>query len=119
MSKAKEKAGAKTKKPAAAAEIPMAERRDEADGAVYKRSIFALPVSVQVVIGTARPTIAELLQLKQDSLIKLDSKIDDPVDLCIDNRVIARGELVETDPATGGIGVKLTEIVDISEDIIQ
>ena len=100
-------------------DIPMTERRDGADGANYKRSIYALPVDVQVVIGTSRPTIAELLQLKQDSLIQLNSKIEDPVDLCINNRVIARGELVETDPATGSIGVKLTEIVDISEDMLQ
>lgn len=100
-------------------DIPMAERRDGAEGANYKRSIYALPVDVQVVIGTARPTIAELLQLKQDSLIQLNSKIEDPVDLCINDRVIARGELIETDPATGSIGVKLTEIVDISEDMLQ
>jgi flagellar motor switch protein FliN/FliY len=115
MSKAK----TKTKDPKTTDDIPMSERRDGDDGAVYKRSIYALPVSVQVVIGTARPTIAELLQLKQDSLIQLDSKIEDPVDLCINNRVIARGELIETDPATGSIGVKLTEIVDISEDMLQ
>jgi len=108
----------KTKKTKADVDIPMAERRDENDGATYKRSIYGLPVNVQVVIGVARPTIGELLSLKQDSLIQLDSKIDDPVDLCIDNRVIARGELIETDPSTGSIGVKLTEIVDISEDIM-
>lgn len=96
-----------------------AERRDGSDGATYKRSIYALPVSVQVVIGTARPTIAELLQMKEESLLKLDSKIEDPVDLCINDRVIARGELIETDPETGSIGVKLTQIVDISEDMLQ
>ena len=100
-------------------EIPVSERRAAEDGNNYKRSIYALSVPVKVVIGTARPTIAELLKLKQDSLIKLDSKIEDPVDLVINNRVIARGELIETDPATGEIGVKLTEIVDISEDLLH
>ena len=57
--------------------------------------------------------------MKEESLLQLDSKIEDPVDLCINNRVIARGELIETDPATGSIGVKLTQIVDISEDMLQ
>jgi len=99
-------------------DIPFAERRDADIGAQYKRSIYALPVTVQVVIGTARPTIADLLKLKPDSLLDLDKSIDDLVDLCIDNRVIARGELIETDPATGAIGLKITEIVDISEDIL-
>lgn len=110
---------AASKAPDTATDIPEAERRNTEDSAGYKRSIYALPVSVQVVIGTARPTIAELLQMKEDSLLQLDSKIEDPVDLCINNRVIARGELIETDPATGSIGVKLTQIVDISEDMLQ
>lgn len=100
-------------------DIPMGERRTAEDGNNYKRSIYALSVPVKVVIGTARPTIAELLKLKQDSLLQLDRKIEDPVDLVINNRVIARGELIETDPATGEIGVRLTEIVDISEDLLQ
>lgn len=95
------------------------ERRSETDGNQYKRSIYALSVPLTVVLGTARPTIAELLKLKQDSLLELDSKIDDPVDLCINDRVIARGELIETDAASGSIGVRLTEIVDISADMLQ
>ncbi len=113
------KAATKDKAAANVKDIPEAERRNTEDSAGYKRSIYALPVSVQVVIGTARPTIAELLQMKEDSLLQLDSKIEDPVDLCINNRVIARGELIETDPATGSIGIKLTQIVDISEDMLQ
>lgn len=105
--------------PAEPGDIPMAERRDDQFGATYKRSIYALPVKVQMVIGTARPTIAELLKLKSGSVLEMDKTISDPVDVCIDNRVIARGELIETDVATGEIGLKITEIVDISEDILS
>lgn len=108
-----------TKKPAGGGDIPMQERRDGQEGATYKRSIYALPVTVQIVIGTARPTIAELLKLKKDSVLEMDKSINDPVDVCIDNRVIARGELIETDVATGEIGLKITEIVDISEDMLS
>jgi len=100
-------------------DAPHSERRNEGERAHYKRSIYALPVSMQVVIGSARPTISDLLQMKDGTLLTLSSKIDDPVDLCINDRIIARGELVETDPATGAIGVRLTEIVDISEDILN
>ncbi len=98
---------------------PLSERRDGQTGATYKRSIYALPVTVQMVVGTARPTIAELLKLKSGSVLEMDKLISDPVDVCIDNRVIARGELVETDVATGEIGLKITEIVDISEDMLS
>ena len=100
-------------------EPPVQERRDPEGANQYKRSIYALSVNVQVVIGTAQPTIGELLQMKRDSLITLDCKLEDPVDLVINNRVIARGELIETNPETGEIGVQLTEIVDVSEDMLQ
>lgn len=99
-------------------DILMNERRQVDGPGIYKRSIYALPVTVQVVIGTGRLTIAELLKLQKNSLIQLDSKIEDSVDLVIDSRVIAKGELIETDPATGSIGIKVTEIVDISEDAL-
>ena len=97
---------------------PLAERREADDGAVYKRSIYALPVNVQMVIGTARPKIAELLRMEAGSVLELDKAISDPVDVCVDNRVIARGELIETDPATGELGLKITEIVDIAQDVL-
>lgn len=113
-------AKAATKKETDAKEdVPVQERRDGESSNQYKRSIYALSVNVQVVIGTAQPTIGELLQMKRDSLITLDCKLEDPVDLVINNRVIARGELIETDPETGQIGVQLTEIVDVSEDMLQ
>ncbi len=97
---------------------PIYEQRSQDDSNQYKRSIYALDVNVQVVIGTARPTIGELLQMKQDTLISLDCKMEDPVDLVVDNRIIARGELIETNPETGEIGVKLTEIVNVSLDVL-
>jgi len=97
---------------------PLQERRAVNEGAAYRRSIYALPVTLTVVIGMARPTIAELLKMKEGDLLSLDKKIHDPVDLCIGDRVIARGELIETNAATGEIGVKLTQIVDVSEDLL-
>ena len=100
-------------------DVPVHEQRDKSEGNVYRRSIYALDVVVQVVIGTARPTIGELLQMKQDSLLPLTCKISDPVDLVVDNRVIARGELIETQVNSGEIGVRLTEIVDVSMDVLS
>ncbi|MCI5045777.1 MAG: FliM/FliN family flagellar motor switch protein [Aquisalinus sp.] len=94
------------------------DRRDSTNENAYRRSIYSIPVEVLVTIGTARPTVAELLQMKRDSLIQLDSRIDDPVELYVDNRVIARGELIESDDGDGSIGVRLTEIVDTAEDMV-
>ncbi len=101
-------------------EPPIMERRDTTDGAQYKRSIYALPVTLDVVIGTARPTVMDLLNFKEGTQLTLDKKLEDPVDLCVDGRIIARGELVEIAPdasnPSGGIGVKIVQVVDVSED---
>jgi len=100
-------------------DAPFVERREESPENSYKRSIYSIPVDVHVTIGTARPTIAELLKMRRDSLIQLNAKIDDPVELYVDDRVIARGELTEIEGSDGQLGVRLTEIVDISEDKLK
>ncbi len=101
------------------ADAPFMERREESHENEYKRSIYSIPVDVHVTIGTARPTIAELLKMRRDSLIQLNAKIDDPVELYVEDRVIARGELTEIEGSDGQLGVRLTEIVDISEDKLR
>ncbi|WP_298915587.1 FliM/FliN family flagellar motor switch protein [uncultured Algimonas sp.] len=101
---------------AAAADAPVLERREDAGGAKFKRSIYALPVTVDVVIGRARPTVTELLDLDEGSLLALDRGVEDPVDLCVDGRVIARGELMEMEDGSG-IGVRITQVVDVAEDV--
>lgn len=77
------------------------------------RAIFSVPVQVIVSVGSARPTIGELLAMKRDTLLQLDSKIDDPVELLVGKRVVARGELQEIEDGEGRLGVRLTEIVDL------
>lgn len=118
--KSKPSTGKADQKAKAETEPPVMERRDMGQEAQYKRSIYALPVELDVVIGTARPTVMDLLNFKEGTQLTLDKKLDDPVDLCVDGRIIARGELVEI-PAdasnpSGGIGVKIVQVVDVSED---
>lgn len=79
------------------------------------RAIFSVPVQVVVSVGAARPTIGELLAMKRDTLLQLDSKLDDPVDIMVGKRIVARGELQELEDSEGRLGVRLTEIVDLSE----
>jgi flagellar motor switch protein FliN/FliY len=96
---------------------PVLERRDDMGSAKFKRSIYALPVTVDVVVGRARPTVTDLLGLDEGSLLSLDRTVEDPVDLCVDGRVIARGELVELEDGSG-IGVRITQVVDVAEDAL-
>jgi len=77
-----------------------------------RRAIFAVPVEVVVSVGRARPPIGELINLRRDAVIMLDRHVDDPVDIRIGDRVVARGELQELGDGSGRLAVRMTEIVD-------
>lgn len=94
---------------------PELERRDGSPTNKLKRAIFSVPIEVVVSVGTARPLIGDLLKMERDHLLPLDSGLDDPVELRVKDRVIARGELTQPEDGRGGLAVRLTEIVDISE----
>ena len=96
-------------------EPPILERREGGEGNRHKRAIFSVPIQVVVSVGRASPSIGELLNMRRDALLPLDTKLDDPVDIMVGKRVIARGELQELDGGDGRLGVRLTEIVDLSE----
>lgn len=91
------------------------ERRDQSEENKLKRSIFSVPIEVTVTVGTARPLIGELLGMSRDHLLPLDSSIDDPVELRVKDRVIARGELTQTDEGEGKLGIRLTEIIELTD----
>jgi flagellar motor switch protein FliN/FliY len=77
-------------------------------------AVLGVPIEVMVSVGRARPLIAELVTLRRDSVLPLDSRIEDPVELYIGDRLIARGELQEMDDGSGRLAVRLTEVADLS-----
>ncbi len=83
------------------------------DGGAGNRNILELPVRIVVSIGSAKITVQKLLELTQETVIDLEQLIDDPVDIFVGDRLIAKGELVEATDNENGIGVKLLEIVGI------
>lgn len=73
-----------------------------------------VPIEVTISVGKAHPLVRELLQLKSDAVLKLDKRVDDPVELYVGNKLIARGELEELDEEEGGqLAVRLTEVADV------
>ncbi len=94
---------------------PLLEQRDGSAGGRYRRAIFSVPVEVVVAVGHARPAIGELLALRRDMVLPLASRVDDPVEIMVGERVIARGELEELGDDSGRLGVRLTEVVDVSD----
>ena len=98
--------------PAAPSEAPERTARPTRAGA-----FLGVPIEVTISVGKARPLVSELVELRRDSVLTLDSTIDDPVELYIGDRLIARGELQEIGDDTGRLGVRLTEVADFSHEL--
>lgn len=88
-----------------------ASREDLRAAAAANPNILTLPVMLTVSVGSARLTIDELLSLNADAILTLDAAIDDPVDLLIGERIIARGALVETEGDVPGLGVRILSVI--------
>ena len=73
--------------------------------------IMDIPVDVQIVLGSTEMPVSELMALQKGSTVALNRRIGEPVDVVVNGRRIARGEItvLESDPSR--FGIKLTEIV--------
>jgi flagellar motor switch protein FliN/FliY len=80
-------------------------------------AVLGVPIEVLISVGKARPLVSDLVGLRRDSVLPLDSRIDDPVEIYIGDRLIARGELQEMEGEEGRLGVRLTEIEDLSNGL--
>ena len=72
-----------------------------------------VPVEITVSVGRARPSIRDLLDLGENSVLTLDKTVDAPVDLFIGDRLVGRGQLEETEDTTPTmLAVRITEIIE-------
>lgn len=74
-------------------------------------TILKIPVSVQIVIGGTTMPLASLMKLGRGAVVPLDHKVGEAVDVVVNGRVIARGEMVVIEEDATRLGVSLTEIV--------
>jgi flagellar motor switch protein FliN/FliY len=74
-------------------------------------TILRIPVSVQVVLGSATMPVASLLKLGRGAVIPLDHRVGEPVDVVVNGRLVARGEVVVVEDDNSRFGVSLTEII--------
>jgi flagellar motor switch protein FliN/FliY len=71
----------------------------------------SVPIEITVSVGRARPSVRDLLELSENAVLSLDRRVEDPVELYIGDRLIARGELQELEGGEPGqLAVRLTEV---------
>jgi flagellar motor switch protein FliN/FliY len=77
--------------------------------------VIDVPLTVTLRFGQRNMRLREVLELNTGALVELDRQVEDPVDLILDERVIARGEVVIVD---GNYGLRVTEIVERPSTVI-
>jgi flagellar motor switch protein FliN/FliY len=89
------------------AEFPTFDLED--DDAVEKlEAIYDVPVQVSAVLGKTSMPISQLIRLGRGAILELDRKVGESVDVVVNNRLVARGEVVLVDER---IGITMTEII--------
>ena len=74
-------------------------------------SVLQIPVLIKVVLGSATMPVANLANLARGATIALDRRVGEPVDVVVNGRIVARGEVVVLDEDSTRFGISLTEIV--------
>lgn len=78
----------------------------------------SIPIEVTVCVGKARPLVRDLVMLGENAVLRLDRRVDDPVELYVGEKLIARGILEEAEgDISGQLLVRLTEVVDMKQGI--
>ncbi|MGC9270050.1 flagellar motor switch protein FliN [Acidiphilium sp.] len=72
-------------------------------------AVYDIPVLVSAVLGRSTMQVSQLLKLGRGAVVELDRKVGDPIDIFVNNRLIARGEVVMIDDTK--LGITMTEIV--------
>jgi flagellar motor switch protein FliN/FliY len=82
-------------------------------GAADLEALFDVPVQVSAVLGRARMPVGNLLKLAPGAVLELDRKVGEAIDIYVNNRLVARGEVVLVEDK---LGVTMTEIIKADQN---
>lgn len=80
---------------------------------VNLRAVYDVPLQISAVLGRARMKVNQIVKLSRGSVIELDRKVGDAVDVFVNDRIVAKGEIVLVD---NKIAITLTELVKVNDD---
>jgi flagellar motor switch protein FliN/FliY len=78
-------------------------------GARELEAVYDIPVTVSAVLGRSTMQVSQLLKLGRGAVVELDRKLGEAIDVYVNNRLVARGEVVMVDETR--LGITMTEIV--------
>lgn len=96
---------------------PAIDMIDQADTgpktAAELEAVFDVPVNVSAILGRTRMEVGDLLKLGVGSVLELDRKVGEAIDIYVNNRLVARGEVVLVEEK---LGVTMTEIIKADQN---
>ncbi|VAW18331.1 Flagellar motor switch protein FliN [hydrothermal vent metagenome] len=91
-----------------AAPAPPADDKDTERQAADLEAVYDVPVQISAILGHTEIEVSELLKLDEGAVIELDRKVGEAIDIFVNNRLIARGEVVQVE---NKLGITMTEII--------
>ncbi|MBL8559980.1 MAG: flagellar motor switch protein FliN [Hyphomonadaceae bacterium] len=96
--------------------LEQSARAEADDGSEHSAAelapVFDVPVKIQAVLGKSMVDVSTLLKLNRGSVLELDRKVGEAIDIYVNNRLVARGEVVLVEDR---LGVTMTEIIKDGE----
>lgn len=89
-------------------DVTFNEEEQQARIAADLEAVFDVPVQVSAVLGRSKMDVGELLKLGPGTVLELDRKVGEAIDIYVNNRLVARGEVVLVEDK---LGVTMTEII--------
>ncbi|HEX3485768.1 MAG TPA: flagellar motor switch protein FliN [Micropepsaceae bacterium] len=92
---------------------PLLEKQDGAEtdqkrSAADLEAVYDVPVTVQAILGKSAMEVSQLLKLARGTVVQLDRKVGEAIDIYVNDRLVARGEVVLVEDR---LGVTMTEII--------
>lgn len=96
-----------------------AKKKTEVPGAVFEQAteldleaVHDIPLEIMVVLGKTSMSVSDLLKIGTGTVIELEKKVGEPVEVFINGRMVAKGEVVIVED---NIGITMTEIIKIED----
>jgi len=97
-----------TQPPAVIGEMDPAEATQAGPSLEQLSAVYDIPVQLAAVLGKTTMPVSQLLRLGRGAVVELDRKVGEPVEIYVNNRLVARGEVLVVDDH---LGITMTEIV--------
>ena len=87
---------------------PLMEEMDSPNSGRDLESVYDIPIKVSAILGNARLKVKDVMKMRKGEVVELDRSVGDAIDIWVNNRLVARGEVVVVEDK---LGITMTEII--------